>query len=291
MLCDFYRIFDEVVSEWRSNANMEDFHCTEGYVEMMVIESKLFKHANEVYTIGAYRLFEEQFMKFLEYCRGLVVCNEVVVLAMLGKVNKKDIASYSAWRREMLMKFSDLISASKLNINARECIEEGFRMMKDRIASEVGPYYVDNSDNEVCSSDIKDPVGRVQKENMIVYNCLLCIMTYEEHCGALVLVVVVIALAVTMDFGSTIVSSSNSLSVSIITLQEEAFGIQACQYHCGPLVTEHHHGPLLVVLLLVAFLLLVSVPAVLFLVVVLLCLLLKLTKLSDGCYKTEFPNH
>ncbi|KAI5661212.1 hypothetical protein M9H77_20535 [Catharanthus roseus] len=55
---------------------MEAFRCKEGFVEMIVTESKLLKHANEVYTIGAYRFFEEQFMKFSEYCQELVVCNE-----------------------------------------------------------------------------------------------------------------------------------------------------------------------------------------------------------------------
>ncbi|KAI5650376.1 hypothetical protein M9H77_36381 [Catharanthus roseus] len=85
-----------IVSEWRSNANMEDFHCKEGLVEIMVTESKLLKHANKVYTIGAYN------------------CGD------LEKVSKNDIATCSAWRREMLKKFSDLISASKLNINAQE---------------------------------------------------------------------------------------------------------------------------------------------------------------------------
>ncbi|KAI5668626.1 hypothetical protein M9H77_18479 [Catharanthus roseus] len=48
----------------------------EGFVKMTVTESKLVKHANEVYTIGAYRLFEKQFMRFSEYCQELVVCNE-----------------------------------------------------------------------------------------------------------------------------------------------------------------------------------------------------------------------
>ncbi|KAI5671049.1 hypothetical protein M9H77_11413 [Catharanthus roseus] len=58
---------------------------------------------------------------------------------------------------------SNLISASELNINARKCVEEGFKMLKDKIASEVGHYYVDDSDNEVGSSKIKDPVGRHAK--------------------------------------------------------------------------------------------------------------------------------
>ncbi|KAI5683401.1 hypothetical protein M9H77_04629 [Catharanthus roseus] len=48
----------------------------------------------------------------------------------------------------MLRKFSDLISASKLNTNARECIKEGFKIMKNKII------------NEGRSFGIKDLVGR-----------------------------------------------------------------------------------------------------------------------------------
>ncbi|KAI5680828.1 hypothetical protein M9H77_02055 [Catharanthus roseus] len=176
-----WMIFDEVVSEWKNNTNMEDFRCKEGYV-MMVTESKLLKHANEVNIIGAYMLFEAQFMKFLEYCQELVLCNEGehvyetkdIDLSLgssdvgdVGKVSKKDITDYNAWRREI-----------ELNINAWECIEEWFRMMKDKIASEVGLYYVDNSENEVGSSNIKDPVGRhakgernIRKKSIVEIKC------------------------------------------------------------------------------------------------------------------------
>ncbi|KAI5653355.1 hypothetical protein M9H77_30542 [Catharanthus roseus] len=94
----------------------ESAYFYEGSVEMMVTESRLLKHANEVYTIGTY---------------GSSVGD-------VGKVSKKDIAGYSACRREI-----------ELNINAWKYAEEGFRMMKDKIAYEVGPYYVDNSENEV----------------------------------------------------------------------------------------------------------------------------------------------
>ncbi|KAI5676141.1 hypothetical protein M9H77_07091 [Catharanthus roseus] len=96
----------------------------------------------------------------------------------LGKVSKKDIVGYSAWRREMLRQFSDLISGSELNINSREYVEEGFRMMKDKIASEVGPYYVNNSENEVGPSNIKEPIGRrakgecnIRKKSVVEKKC------------------------------------------------------------------------------------------------------------------------
>ncbi|KAI5667640.1 hypothetical protein M9H77_17493 [Catharanthus roseus] len=92
---------------------------------------------------------------------GLVVCNEGEhMYEYILKRWIKDIdLSLAVARRQMLRKFSNLISANELNMNARECIEEGFRMMKDKIASEVGPYYVDSSNNEVGSSNIKDLVG------------------------------------------------------------------------------------------------------------------------------------
>ncbi|KAI5674097.1 hypothetical protein M9H77_14461 [Catharanthus roseus] len=85
------------------------------------------------------------------------------------KVNKKYIAGSNVWRRGMLKKFSDLIFASELNVNAQECVGEGFRVMKDKIIIEVGPYYVDNLEIEGGSSNVKDPVGR-QEIVEIKYN-------------------------------------------------------------------------------------------------------------------------
>ncbi|KAI5667073.1 hypothetical protein M9H77_16926 [Catharanthus roseus] len=84
------------------------------------------------------------------------------------KVNKKDIACSSIWRRNMLRKFLDLIFANELNMNAQECIEEGFRIMKNKIIAEVGPFYIDNLENESGSSNIKDLVGRRAKRE---HNC------------------------------------------------------------------------------------------------------------------------
>ncbi|KAI5671364.1 hypothetical protein M9H77_11728 [Catharanthus roseus] len=155
------------------------FPYKEGCVEKMVTESTLLKYANEVYAIRAYRLFEEQFMKFSEYYQGLVRWTKDIDLSLdssgvgdVRKVSNKDIAGYSAWRREMLRKFSDLIFASELNINAQEYIEKGFRMTKDKISSKVGPYY------EVSSSNINDLVGRrtkgernIRKKNIIEIKC------------------------------------------------------------------------------------------------------------------------
>ncbi|KAI5657585.1 hypothetical protein M9H77_26378 [Catharanthus roseus] len=121
-----------------------------------VLLSQMSKHANGGYTIGVYKRFENQFMKFPEYCQGLVVSGNgehiyevwhpnITVLDIQGsrgvsdakKVNKKDIAGSSVWKREMLRKFSDLISTSELNVNAREYVKEEFRTMKDKIIAGV----------------------------------------------------------------------------------------------------------------------------------------------------------
>ncbi|KAI5671876.1 hypothetical protein M9H77_12240 [Catharanthus roseus] len=183
-LCDFYCIFDEVVSEWRSNTNMEGFCCTEEYVQMMITKSKLLKHANEVYTIRAYRLSREQFMKFLEYCQGLVVYNESEHVYKV--ISDKYILK--RWTKDIDLSLGNSSVGNvgkvskkdccELNINARECAEEGFRMMKDKLASEIGPYYINNSKNEVGSSNIKDPVGKrtkrernIRKKNIVEMKC------------------------------------------------------------------------------------------------------------------------
>ncbi|KAI5676270.1 hypothetical protein M9H77_07220 [Catharanthus roseus] len=144
---------------YRGNANMEDSCCKEGYVEMMVTESKLLKHANEA-ILDKYIL--KRWKKDIDLSLGSSRVGDV------GKVNKKDIAGY-------IFRFD---FANELDINARECVEEGFRMMNDNIASEVGPYYVDNLENEVGSSNIKDPVGRcvkgehnIRKKSIVEIKC------------------------------------------------------------------------------------------------------------------------
>ncbi|KAI5677324.1 hypothetical protein M9H77_08274 [Catharanthus roseus] len=111
---------------YRSTTNREDFCCNQGHVEMKVLDSKLLQRANRVYTIGAYKLFENQFMKFPEYCQGFV---------------------------------DPMMARIELNMDAQEYVEEGLRTMKDKIITEVGPHYVYNSKNASGSSNVKDPVG------------------------------------------------------------------------------------------------------------------------------------
>ncbi|KAI5667425.1 hypothetical protein M9H77_17278 [Catharanthus roseus] len=56
-------------------------------------------------------------------------------------------------------------------------------MLKDKIASEVGHYYVDDSDNEVGSSKIKDLVGRHAKEERNIRKKSIVKIKYNQARG------------------------------------------------------------------------------------------------------------
>ncbi|KAJ8435945.1 hypothetical protein Cgig2_023321 [Carnegiea gigantea] len=61
-LCDFYNIFCDVVSEWRSKENGEDHRCSKGIAEMVFPSVNILKHALSVYTIEAFLRFEKEFI-------------------------------------------------------------------------------------------------------------------------------------------------------------------------------------------------------------------------------------
>ncbi|KAI5664448.1 hypothetical protein M9H77_23771 [Catharanthus roseus] len=89
--------------------------------------------------------------------------------SVAGKVSKKDIVGSSVWRRNMLRKFSDLISASEWNINAWEYIEEEFRMMKDKIVTEVGTYFIDNLETKKIIVKIKCNKARGKRKSSLMH--------------------------------------------------------------------------------------------------------------------------
>jgi len=66
-LCDFYNIFCDVVSEWRSKENGEDHRCSKGSTEMVLPSLNIFKHALSVYTVEAFLIFEKEFIDGAAY--------------------------------------------------------------------------------------------------------------------------------------------------------------------------------------------------------------------------------
>lgn len=66
-LCDFYHMFADIVVEQRSNENKENIRCNQASIEMIVSNSKLLWHANEIYAINSYLLCKCEFMKFASY--------------------------------------------------------------------------------------------------------------------------------------------------------------------------------------------------------------------------------
>jgi len=66
-LCNFYNIFCDVVSEWRSKENGEDYRCSKGNVEMTSPYINILKHAMFVYTVEAFLMFEKEFIDGAAY--------------------------------------------------------------------------------------------------------------------------------------------------------------------------------------------------------------------------------
>ncbi|XP_056698452.1 protein FAR1-RELATED SEQUENCE 5-like [Spinacia oleracea] len=62
-LCDFYHVFLDVISEWRSKQNGHDYRNWKGRPEVAAKNCRILLHARTIYTIEAYVLFEEQFLK------------------------------------------------------------------------------------------------------------------------------------------------------------------------------------------------------------------------------------
>ncbi|KAH9604040.1 hypothetical protein KSS87_000726 [Heliosperma pusillum] len=65
-LCDFYDIFGTVLSEWRSHERKDNSLCWEGKPEV-AIPCSLLDFGSNVYTIGAYKRFEKEFVKGMSY--------------------------------------------------------------------------------------------------------------------------------------------------------------------------------------------------------------------------------
>ena len=62
-LCDFYHVFLDVISEWRRKENGHDYRNWKGRPEVAAANCGILLHARKIYTIEAYVLFEEQFLK------------------------------------------------------------------------------------------------------------------------------------------------------------------------------------------------------------------------------------
>lgn len=80
----------------------------------------------------------------------------------IDKINK-DLGVSSVWISQMIRKFSYLILVIELNRKSWECVEEGFKMMRDKIVAKVGSYYVNDLENNGAFSTIIDPTGSQAK--------------------------------------------------------------------------------------------------------------------------------
>ncbi|XP_021714881.1 protein FAR1-RELATED SEQUENCE 5-like [Chenopodium quinoa] len=66
-LCDFYHVFLDVICEWRSKENGNDFNTLRGNRHLAFAHISILVHAKSLYTIQAYIIFEEEFIKGTAY--------------------------------------------------------------------------------------------------------------------------------------------------------------------------------------------------------------------------------
>ncbi|KAJ8423422.1 hypothetical protein Cgig2_032672 [Carnegiea gigantea] len=153
-LCDFYNIFCDVVSEWRSEENGEDHRCSKGTAEMVFPSVNILKYALSVYTVEAFLMFENEFIDSASYnykevgssssdrvlhacsvkqvpdqyinkrwCKGI---KDGQILDSENSVGKELMACSSVWKMQMMRKINSLIIASQMNMNARAHCEKSF---------------------------------------------------------------------------------------------------------------------------------------------------------------------
>ena len=62
-LCEFYKVFEQVVQDWRRKENGEDHQSMIGNRHLCFEKVKLLDHAKSIYTVNVYLEFEQKFIK------------------------------------------------------------------------------------------------------------------------------------------------------------------------------------------------------------------------------------
>ena len=62
-LCEFYESFLDVVAEWRSKENGNDYDSWDGRLETCFANVSILSHATKVYTVELYHIFQEEYKK------------------------------------------------------------------------------------------------------------------------------------------------------------------------------------------------------------------------------------
>jgi len=62
-LFDFYHIFSDVISEWRSKEKKDNVQSKEGYPNMYLSQVSILQQAVRIYTINMYKVFKVEYVK------------------------------------------------------------------------------------------------------------------------------------------------------------------------------------------------------------------------------------
>ncbi|XP_048491407.1 protein FAR1-RELATED SEQUENCE 5-like [Beta vulgaris subsp. vulgaris] len=84
-LCDFYNLFLDVIGEWRSKENGQDFQCNKGNRHLAFAHLKLLEHASQIYTTEVYKIFEDEFIKGTECGQKVFFRQHPIVIYHIGR--------------------------------------------------------------------------------------------------------------------------------------------------------------------------------------------------------------
>ncbi|XP_057247160.1 protein FAR1-RELATED SEQUENCE 5-like [Beta vulgaris subsp. vulgaris] len=88
-LCDFYKVFIDVVEEWRDRENGEDYNALNGNKHLAFVDVKLLNEAKKIYTVAVYLTFEENFIRGASFCQKLVKYDPPLFEYHVGRTEKE----------------------------------------------------------------------------------------------------------------------------------------------------------------------------------------------------------
>ncbi|XP_057248352.1 protein FAR1-RELATED SEQUENCE 5-like [Beta vulgaris subsp. vulgaris] len=88
-LCNFYKVFIDVVEEWRDRENCEDYNALNGNKHLAFVDVKLLNEAKKIYTVAVYLTFEENFIRGASFCQKLVKYDPPFFEYHVGRTEKE----------------------------------------------------------------------------------------------------------------------------------------------------------------------------------------------------------
>ncbi|CAI9112575.1 OLC1v1013041C1 [Oldenlandia corymbosa var. corymbosa] len=157
----FYEMFLDVICEWKEKENGEDFRCKEGVVDIMVARSKLLLKAREIYTIEAYLLFEEQFLKGISLKLSILPSATDEIIYEVYR-DDSDMFKHRVSYNPETHSISCTCKKYYENKSAQKACEEALKIATNNVIAQVGPIFNNNAADGGSNNDgnVRNPTKR-----------------------------------------------------------------------------------------------------------------------------------